>query len=131
MSSNIIFLGRIDQEKIPALYGEADFMVLLREDNRKSEAGFPTKFTESMMSGTPVICNLTSDLGEYLIDGYNGFVVENDSLESCLEVLKAKVLNLSLEKIKKMKYNARETGIRKLDYRNYTEKLNYFINNLA
>lgn len=131
LSSNIIFLGRIDQEKIPALYGEADFMVLLREDNRKSEAGFPTKFTESMMSGTPVICNLTSDLGDYLIDGYNGFIVEDDSLESCLEVLKAKVLNLSPEKIKKMKYNARETGIRKLDYRNYTVKLNYFINNLA
>lgn len=131
LSSNIIFLGRVDQDMIPALYEQADFMVLLREKNRKSEAGFPTKFTESMMSGTPVICNLTSDLGKYITDGYNGFVLKDDSLEACIEVLRKKVLNLSTEEIQEMKCNAKKTGIGRLDYRNYTEKLNHFINNLA
>lgn len=131
LSSNILFLGRIDQDKIPSLYAAADFMVLLRENNRKSNAGFPTKFTEAMVSGTPVICNLTSDLGKYIKDGSNGFIVKDDSVDSCVEILKNKILVLSRKDIEIMKENARNTGINKLDYRNFKEDINNFITNLV
>lgn len=130
LSSNIIFLGRIDQDKIPELYQAADFMILMREKNRKSDAGFPTKFTESMMSGTPVICNLTSDLGKYVTDGLNGFIVSENSVEACMTTLKDKVLPLSRSQIQEMKQNAKEIGLKKFDYRNFVIPLDRFINNL-
>ena len=79
LNDNIKFLGRVSQDEVPSYYSLADFMVLLREQTRKSNAGFPTKFSESFTSGTPVIANITSDLGLYLIDGMTGIVVPEPS----------------------------------------------------
>ena len=123
------FLGRVLQDEVPAFYALADFMVLLREQTRKSNAGFPTKFSESFISGTPVIANLTSDIGDYLIDGETGFVVDEPSEEAVYGVIHNKVLNLNREEINKMKQTV-ATVAKKLDYHAYVEPLNAFINHL-
>lgn len=105
LQSNIFFMGRVSQDLIPAYYKKADFMVLLREPNRKSIAGFPTKFAESITAGVPVISNNTSDLGLYIRDGETGFLLDNNG-ENCLyTVLKHKVLKLSNNEICDMKKN--------------------------
>ena len=39
LHENVKFLGRVSQDLIPAYYKKADFMVLLREPNRKSKIG--------------------------------------------------------------------------------------------
>ena len=39
-------------------------------------AGFPTKVVESLALGTPVITNLTSDLGFCVFDGRNGVILD-------------------------------------------------------
>ncbi|SHK36884.1 Glycosyltransferase involved in cell wall bisynthesis [Marinobacter antarcticus] len=66
----------------------SDYSIILRPDKRSIQAGFPTKFVESMAVGTPVIANLTSDLGRYLKDGFNGFVCPNSDIDSLVEVIK-------------------------------------------
>lgn len=95
---NILFLGRVSQDLIPAYYKKADFMVLLREATRKNMAGFPTKFAESMSAGVPVIANATSDLGSYIIDGTTGFIVEDEKAAS-LEKTLTSVIALSRQQI--------------------------------
>lgn len=100
---NVIFLGRISQNLIPAYYKEADFMVLLREPNRKNMAGFPTKFAESMTAVVPVITNATSDLTKYVIDGKTGYIVEDYSYEALIQVMRKYVLTISKADIEKMK----------------------------
>lgn len=129
ISERIQFLGRVPQNEVPSYYALADFMVLLREPTRKSNAGFPTKFAESFTSGTPVIANLTSDLGCYLKDGETGFVVENPSEESVYKTLKNHVINLSPEEIEHMKFNVKQEATR-LDYHHFVEPLREFMNNL-
>ena len=86
---NIIFLGRVSQEFVPAYYKKADFMVLIRKPSRKNQAGFPTKVAESMVSGTPVITNATSDLSKYVIDGKTGFLVYGYNEVALSSVLKS------------------------------------------
>lgn len=130
LPESIEFKGRVAQDEVPRYYAESDFMVLLRDDTRKSNAGFPTKFAESMMSGTPVIANLTSDLGLYLKDGKNGFVVSKPTAKALFKTLKNKVLKLDSGRLKVFKDNAHETGLGSFDYSNYTTKLQAFFNNL-
>lgn len=129
LNDSIKFLGRVSQDDVPSYYALADFMVLLREPTRKSNAGFPTKFSESFTSGTPVIANLTSDLGLYLKDGETGFVIDNPSEEAIYRTLKEKVLHLNKEDIESLKRNVRETA-KQLDYHAFVEPLRIFMNDL-
>lgn len=103
LHENVMFLGRVSQDLVPAYYKKADFMVLLREPNRKSMAGFPTKFAESMTAGVPVICNATSDLAQYVIEGKTGFMVKGYSYEDILDCLRTHVLALSKDMVSYMR----------------------------
>lgn len=126
LSERIQFLGRVPQDVVPSFYALADFMVLLREPTRKSNAGFPTKFSESFTSGTPVIANLTSDLGHYLFDGSTGFVVSEAAEKSIYQTLKERVINLSPDKILQMKRNVNNEA-KRLDYHYFVEPLQKYM----
>lgn len=128
LHENILFLGRVSQDKIPAYYKKADFMVLLRKTIRKNMAGFPTKFAESLSAGIPVIANITCDLGNYIIDGHTGFVLADESANS-LEKAIHKVLTLSRVQVEKMK---RETKIiaPTFDFTNWKDEIKLFLENL-
>ena len=73
--------GMLPPARVGQLVGQADFTVLVREDRRQSNAGFPTKFVESFAAGTPVIANLTSDLGRHLRDGETGLVCASGTVD--------------------------------------------------
>lgn len=129
LSEQIQFVGRVSQDDVPSYYALADFMVLLREQTRKSNAGFPTKFSESFTSGTPVIANVTSDMGEYLKDAETGFVVEKPTEDAIYRTLKEKVLTLNYDEIDRMK-NRVKIVASQLDFHAYVEPLRDFIANL-
>ncbi len=119
-------LGRIPQNGVAKIIQQADFSVLLREPLRFTEAGFPTKFVESMANGTPVIANLTSDLDQYLFDGINGFVCRDHSAESFSTALQ-QAINVSSEKLYRMRQAARKEAEQGFDYRNHTKPLKSFL----
>lgn len=127
--NNIIFIGRISQDLIPAYYKLVDFSILLRNINRKTMAGFPTKFTESMTCGVPVITNYTSDIKSYIDDEYNGIIVNEPSANSLCDAIKNKVLLKPNSEIEAMKKACLGTG-KEFHYSNYTEQLTKFIGNL-
>lgn len=128
LHENIIFLGRVSQDLIPAYYKKADFMVLLREPTRKSMAGFPTKFAESMTAGVPVIANATSDLGRYIINEKTGFLVKDE--KACnLENILTDILTLSQQQIGYMKQCVM-TRNKAFDYANYKDEMNMFLEKL-
>lgn len=129
LNDSIKFLGRVSQDEVPSYYALSDFMVLLRESNRKSNAGFPTKFSESFTSGTPVIANITSDIGSYLKDGETGFIVPEPSENAIYQILKEKVLSMSKADIEELKFNVRSAA-KQLDYHAYIQPLRDFLANL-
>ncbi len=111
--------GRVPREEVIRLLGEADFTVLMRsEEQRYAKAGFPTKFVESLSTATPVITNLTSDLGLYLEDGINGFAVRDCSADALADKLR-EALDLSYDERVSMQNKARKTAEDKFDYKLY------------
>lgn len=111
---NVFFHGRLSHAEAVTAVQNADFQFLIRDSNRKNNAGFPTKFVESMACCTPVIATLTSNIGDYLVNGKNGYVVdETHTLDNVLD----SISKLSLSEIIKMKETCREVTV--FDYREY------------
>jgi len=65
LRTNIVFFGRISNARCIEIINRSHFMIFIRYANRVTQAGFPTKFVESISSGTPVITNRTGDLADY------------------------------------------------------------------
>ena len=126
---SLVCHGRIPYAEVKGRIADADFTVLLRPNKRYANAGFPTKVGESMACGTPVIANLTSDLGKYIIDGQTGFVCADESSESCADAFR-KVLQMTDNEIEAMRKTTLEMARNAFDYRVYTDALEAFLQQL-
>lgn len=115
---SVVLHGRVAQQKMPEIMRQADYLYFVRPNRRSSNAGFPTKFAESMAAGTPVITNDTGDIGLYLKDEVNGFLLKEGN-SVCVKKTLHKVLKLNEAEKNKMRKNARKTADEAFDYRVY------------
>lgn len=114
-----IFYGRIEHNEVTTIMKKMDFSILVRpETTRYSKAGFPTKVAEAMANSVAMICNLTSDLNQYLNHMNNSIIVEDDSTFSIIKSLEL-VSRLSSDIIIKIRKEARKTAEEFFDYRLY------------
>ena len=123
---SVNILGRVPQADVTKYLTAADFSVLLREPLRFAHAGFPTKFVESVTNGTPVIANLTSDLGLYLRDGIEGVVCADHTVDAFADALN-KALALTLEQREGMRDASRKMAENAFDFRVYADALASFV----
>lgn len=127
--SKFKFHGKLTTNQTKELIEKSDFSIFVRpKDKRYSKAGFPTKYSESLSLGTPVITNLTSDISETLIDNYNGMIINDVSIESIKFTL-LNAVSLDKENILRMSINAYKTAREKFHYEIYSEKLKCFLEN--
>jgi glycosyltransferase involved in cell wall biosynthesis len=129
VSKCIDFVGTVSHEKVLSLVADSNYSILIRNYNRVSSAGFPTKFVESFSVGTPVIANLTSDLSKYLIHGETGFVCK-DINSSGLESIIINAISASEEQYSKMCCSCRLVAEENFDYRNHTKQLSAFLDSI-
>ncbi|MEN8120222.1 MAG: glycosyltransferase [Bacteroidota bacterium] len=125
LKNNLIFLGRKPHLDSINEIKKSDFSIFLRDNNLVNTAGFPTKFVESVSSGTPVLTNVSSNVTDYLEEGILGYII-NTSTDKSLRSSLTKSLNLGLDNIKKMKESCS-----KFERFNYTYYLNDFKNFLS
>lgn len=111
IESKVFFLGRVSHEEVISLLKQSDFSMFYRDLTRVTIAGFPTKFSESITCGVPVITNKNSDLENFLHDGINGFWLEEDIVGSL-----TKIMNTGVPELKKMKEKVKNDIF---DYNNY------------
>ena len=116
-SSNVVFHGRVNHSICLDAIRRSDFQIFVREKTRVTDAGFSTKFAESFACGTPVITTKTSNMSDYLVDGENGFWIDNNDV---LTVMR-RACNLSLDEKRKMKEKVQECQA--FDFIQYEEKV--------
>lgn len=114
MGERVVFRGRVTHQQALDHIKQADFSMFVREKNRVTMAGFPTKFAESISCGTPVITNRTSNLDEYLVEGENGFWLTQDLKASLISILAVKA-----DRRHQMKAKMDRTLF---DFHNYSER---------
>jgi len=119
LKDNVFFHGKITNAVVTEKISEADFSILIRDINRVTTAGFPTKFSESISCGTPFITNKTSNIEDYLKDGENGFWIDTDNKIICDKLFY--ITSLPRDVIDKMKMNCSESLL--FDYHKYKDVL--------
>lgn len=120
------FHGRLSHIEAIRLLLAADFHVFFRNNTRVNNAGFPTKFVESIGAGIPVITNRISNVADYIIHGKNGFIIERPTRESIQYVLN-EVANLTTIQINTIK-GACDKEL--FDYHNYIDKLSIYMKDI-
>lgn len=124
LSEKITFHGRKPHLETLDFVKAADFSFLIRSSTRKNNAGFPTKFGESIACGTPVIASHFSDVSP-IIEKHNlGILVEDSETASIKQGLK-KVFAMSRSEIRQLKEHCLNCTL--FDYRTYSDKLGSFI----
>lgn len=107
------FYGYKPHSFVKQLYEVVDFSMLLRDpDSPVSKAGFPTKISESLFNGTPVICNITSDLSEILSNN-NSIIIREYNIEETTKAI-IDAIKLTKEERFEMSRCAQDTAIMKL-----------------
>jgi glycosyltransferase involved in cell wall biosynthesis len=116
-------LGRVPRNIVLMNLEEADFTVLMRSPiQRYAKAGFPTKVIESLASATPVILNITSDLGDYINDMEQGLIMPDCSAVAFSEAVR-RGLGLTFEQRCGMYNKARQCAEKFFHYEEYCDLL--------
>jgi glycosyltransferase involved in cell wall biosynthesis len=121
-----IFYGRKSNFECIQIIQSSDFSLLYRENNRVANAGFPTKFGESMACGTPMILTNTSDIKKYLYDDINGIIIDFEIEKAALQV--KEIFKYSREEIEKKKIQTR--SLRLFDLNEYIEPMRILFEHL-
>lgn len=119
----LFFMGKQEEMIVKEAVADADFTILLRENNRTSMAGFPTKVSESITLGTPVITTDTSDIKTYLSNDVCYFVDLHNPFEA-KEMLR-RILSLDTDERTRNKISCLKND--SFEPEKYTEVLRSFI----
>ena len=120
LDDSLIVYGRLTRDETLQKIRDADYSVLLRQAQlRYAKAGFPTKIVESLACGTPPMCNISSDLSDYLQDGENAVIIEGqtpqDVKDAIIKALLYKEKDIDLRTV------ARKTAENYFDYNQYID----------
>ncbi|HAV92727.1 TPA: hypothetical protein DCW38_06060 [candidate division WOR-3 bacterium] len=123
IKKNLTVLNRVSRDAVLRNLGEADFTLLIRsEKQRYAKAGFPTKAVESLMTGTPIILNFTSDLRDYLEDGKECLAVKSPSASAIADAVR-RAISLTLSQKTAMFSYSRKCAENNFDFRTYIAEL--------
>ena len=120
----ILFHGKQNMHLVQSYINKADFSILIREKNRATMFGFPTKVVESLSFGTPVVTTDTSDLARFILNNYNGFLININEIETSLRNL----CKLSTEEMIRLKNNCSCNN--DFYYAKYVNSVTDFLNTL-
>jgi glycosyltransferase involved in cell wall biosynthesis len=121
----VVVHGKLPRQQALDVVRNAHFAPLVRPDARYAHAGFPTKVVESMSVGTPVICNLTSDLRDHVRDGDTGIVSDSDTTTAFARAVTSALSMTSAER-RAIRARARAEAERAFDFRRYVDPLGAF-----
>ncbi|MBC5645781.1 glycosyltransferase [Parabacteroides sp. BX2] len=125
----VCVIRRVTQEDVPRYYKIADFSILIRDNNRKSNAGFATKLAETIAAGVPPIINKTSNIEDYLKDRVNAIVLEHPDKKELVKRL-IEVDKMDTNSVKVLSEAISNTARCSFHYESYIESMKLFLRNL-
>lgn len=127
LERSLILHSWLTYDELIALYNDAHYLLLAREDNQLTQANFPSKVIESM---TYSVIPIVSDVGDYtrlyLKDGYDSLFIHGCSEEQITEALK-KACSMSPSDYMTMSRHAYQTIQKSFDYKIWAERLKCFL----
>ena len=76
ISDNVIILDYLDRQEVLKYILHADVLVMARNKDLESSASYPSKLTEYLSTGIPVVSVKVGEIPEFLEDNVNSYLVE-------------------------------------------------------
>ena len=121
---SIIKYGTISHEQINSFFEKIELFVF---PSRRSGESLGLVALEALASGTPVIANNNGAVEDFIINGKNGYLYHNDSIDEMVVRIQ-EYLNLSNLEKRKLSLNARES-VRRYSFDFISKKMSNFIRN--
>lgn len=81
LDNRVFLLGQLPRTEIAAYMNNAQILALARPTSIVADAGFPSKLTEYLATGVPVVVTRVGDIPVYLKDSENSFIAEPDNVD--------------------------------------------------
>jgi len=127
MNNKIKFLGRLSHVESIKILKKSDFSIFARLESRITKAGFPTKLGESFACGVPAVTNPTSNISRFLINGKNGYIAKDCSVDSLKDTIENALIT-SDDALVKMHDYCKDNN--KLEYSKFINKFDNFLRKL-
>jgi glycosyltransferase involved in cell wall biosynthesis len=125
VARRVDFTGRLDREELIPVMARATVLALARPSSVQAEAGFPTKLSEYLATGNPVVVTATGEIPRFLHDRHDAYVVppgDHDALVAALhEALSANGEGRAVGA------RGREVALRRFDYRANAARFDAFV----
>lgn len=83
----VVFTGKLSRTVIPAYLCNAEILSLARPRSIVADAGFPSKLTEYLATGKPVVVTMVGEIPIYLRDKENAFLSEPNNVNAFADKL--------------------------------------------
>ncbi|MDO8626776.1 MAG: glycosyltransferase family 4 protein [Candidatus Magasanikbacteria bacterium] len=123
LTEYIIFNNFVTDEELRVIYACADLFFL----TSKSE-GFGIVNVEALASGTPVITYDTGAAKDFIVNGSNGYITQNNP-QSFAEIARQVLTDANL--LKQMRHNARACVERELNWDHYADRTHDYLAQLS
>src|SRR6185312_15459661 len=80
IQDRVHFLGQIARTEVPKYLKNAKILALSRPASIVADAGFPSKLTEYLASGNPVVVTKVGEISNFLTDAKNAFLSQPGSV---------------------------------------------------
>ena len=79
IASKVIFLGKIDRDKVPSFLANAKILALASPTSKRACATMPCKVGEYLCTGIPCVITGLGEIHKYMKDNVSAFLAEPDS----------------------------------------------------
>ncbi len=93
IKDRVLFTGKLPRNDIPAYICNAELLALARPRSIVADAGFPSKVSEYLSTGRPVVVTKVGEIPAYLTDGQNAFLADPDSVSDFAEKLRLALMD--------------------------------------
>jgi glycosyltransferase involved in cell wall biosynthesis len=128
IADRVDFCGTIPYGEFPGFLTGAEILVVPHAQGEFSEAAFPTKLGEYLASGTPTIATDVGEIGRYVRDGVDLYLVPPDDVTALSERLRRMLRDPA--QARAVGSHGRTAARRHFDYRLHGERLFLFIDGL-
>ena len=125
---NARVLDLLPREEITRYITHADALVMVRAKDLESDASYPSKLTEFLSTGNPVVTVAVGEISSYLSDGVHAFLVEPGEPDKMADKLSYIFNNYSLAK--EVGLHGKELASGVFNYNFQSKRMIDFINSL-
>jgi glycosyltransferase involved in cell wall biosynthesis len=98
MPSKVHLLEYLTRQEVTRYIINADILIMVRANDLKAQASFPSKLTEFLATSKPVVTVNVGEISDYLTDGVNAYIVEPENSISLGKKLNYVLNNYELAK---------------------------------